>query len=159
ARFDAVGTWAQFTAVLPAIALGSFVFLSPTSDVIAPPEAAGAEGEGGGEDAPSVMVLMLDELPTESLLADDGTIDRVRFPHIAEFADESTWYRNYTSSAQGTLMAIPSILTGTPPREDAAINANYPDNLFSLLEPTHDMRVSEAVTSLCAPSTCRIGGD
>src|SRR5690606_37944800 len=72
ARFDAVGTWAQFTAVLPAIALGSFVFLSPTSDVIAPPEAAGAEGEGGGEDAPSVMVLMLDELPTESLLADDG---------------------------------------------------------------------------------------
>ena len=47
----------------------------------------------GGDD-PSVVLIVLDELPTQSLLDATGGIDSARFPNLAAFADDATWYRH-----------------------------------------------------------------
>lgn len=153
-RYEPVADWTRFTCVLPVLAVLSFVFLSPTSDLIDPPETGSDTAGSATSDAPNLLLVMLDELPTESLMAPDGSIDAVRFPNLAAFADESTWYRRHTSPAQSTLLAVPAVLSSSEPRPGAAIQANYPDNLFSLLAPTHAMSVVETATALCDPDVC-----
>ena len=77
-----------------------------------------------------------------------------RFPNLARFAEDATWYRNYTTTATHTEFAVPSILTGQPPKDEEPLYTSYPDNLFSLLEPTHELSVFESFTKLCAQADC-----
>jgi arylsulfatase A-like enzyme len=156
AAFGAVALWVRYTAILPPLAIASFLFLSPTSDIVRPSSGAGTATPAGAADAdaPSVFLLVLDELPTQSLLDDDGNIDEVRFPNLAAFAQESTWYTNYTSSSHSTRIAVPSILSGKAPAEGPPTAANHPDTLFSLLAPSHRMKVSEGPTALCDTTLC-----
>lgn len=46
--------------------------------------------------APIVMVL-LDEFPTATLLDPQGQLDAERFPNLASFTREATWYRQATT--------------------------------------------------------------
>ena len=55
-----------------------------------------------GGDHPSVVLIVLDELPTQSLLDEAGGIDAVRFPNLAAFADDATWYRHHSALAPVT---------------------------------------------------------
>ena len=70
---------------------------------------------------PLVVVLLLDELPVDSLLTPDGSIDAARFPNFAALAGTSTWFRNATTVYDSTFKAVPAILDaklpekGTPP--------------------------------------------
>lgn len=154
-RLAPVGSWLRMTAVLPMLALGGFVLGSPAGDLVG--GRASVEEADGGNDLPPVVVIVLDELPTRSILAADGGVDPVRFPHLADLAGDATWYRRYTSLASFTKYAVPTILTGSRPRETEAIWTSYPDNLFSLLAPTHDLVAFETATELCGLDTCTEG--
>ena len=154
ASYRAVGLWTRYTFFLPLLAVGSFLLASPTADLVAASSSPGVGSPTEASDLPSVLFIMLDELPSQSLLDASGGVDRVRFPNLAALADEGTWYPTYSSSGGITSAAVPSILSGKAPTADPPIYPNHPDTLFSLLAPTHQMRVAETATALCDPGTC-----
>jgi len=59
-----------------------------------------------------VVVVILDEFPSTSLLGKDRHIDAVRYPNFAALARGSTWFRNATTVSDTTFAAVPSILDG-----------------------------------------------
>lgn len=152
-RVRSVGLWLRVTAILPVGAALLFLFASPTSALLAPSASSVEQVASGGE--PPVVLIMLDELPTQSLLDDERSIDRVRFPNLASLVDEDfTWYRDYSVPSNQTLMSIPSILTGTLPTDEGATAGAHPDSIFTLLARTHDLHVFESATKLCALEVC-----
>lgn len=161
-RVPPVALWTRFTAVLPPVAVLLLLVASPAGDLLrsrsdAPDRAE--QADVGQEDAlPSVVFIMLDELPLETILAPGGTVDDVRFPNLAAFARESTWYRDYTVQAGGTLQSIPSLLTGQEPTGKRPLWTSHPDSIFKLLAPTHDLAVVEPVTQICGFTNCGIEG-
>ena len=104
-----------------------------------------------------VVVLVFDELPLLSLLDANRDIDPVLYPNFSALARDGVWYRDATTVHDFTRYALPSILTGQFPRQDALpTSADYPDTLFTLLAGTHRLAVSEAVTAICPPSLCAV---
>src|SRR5690606_941510 len=106
------------------------------------------------------VVVVLDALPTASLLDGTGRIDAELYPHLAAFAEDATWYRNHTTTAAATFQAVPALLTGRLPELSAPMPdvAFHPGNLFSLLAGTHDVEAVEQITRLCPPDVCPRGG-
>ena len=95
---------------------------------------------------------MLDELPLVTLLEQDGTIDEDLFPSFAALADDSHWFRHTTSVSSTTMYAVPSMLSGILPTDDAsAIAADHPDNLFTWLGDGYDARRHRVGHAACAP--------
>ncbi len=157
--YRALRRWVHYTSVLPLVAVAAFLFASPAGELVTHrPAAAAAVAAAPPMDAPSVLFLLLDELPTSALLDEEGDIDAVRFPNLAELAEDGAWYPSYSTSSAFTVTAVPAILSGKPPTADPPIFTRHPDNLFSLLAPTHDLHVVETVTELCDPRTCRPTG-
>jgi len=116
------------------------------------PELTLAEGA-----RPPLVLVVLDELPMASLLVDDTALDAARFPHFAELAARSHWFRNATTVSQSTSAAVPAILTGQyPPGKKAPTAQEYPANLFALLEDHYALNVFERMTSLCG-AACEEG--
>ena len=152
-RYPWVATWARYTAMLPLLALVLFLFASRAGDLLEGPAAAETQ-EANGEDVPPVVVVFLDELPTKSLLDGQDGIDPVRFPNLARFAGDATWYRHFTSVSHTTEYAIPTMLTGKNPILEPPLYTSHPDNLFRLLAPTHDLHAFESFTRLCGVSSC-----
>jgi hypothetical protein len=100
-------------------------------------------------------MMVLDEFPTATLLDADGGIDAEQFPAFARLAEQSTWFRNYTTHNAGTVQAVPSLLSGTlPTRGRAPLYTDWPNNLFTLLGGSYEMAVQESVTQLCPPDVC-----
>jgi hypothetical protein len=151
-RLRPAGTWLRITAVLPALAAVLFLVASPSGELLRSRNASTVREPGA--DLPPVVFLMLDELPTQTLLTEDAVIDAVRFPNLAALSAEATWYRNYSVNAPGTLQSIPALLTSTKPDVRPPLWTQYPNTLFSLLAPTHELEVSESVTQLCGYSDC-----
>ncbi len=156
-RWTMVSSWLKLTAVLPALSAALFLFASETGDLLRPAATSRVATPNEGA-LPSVVFLLLDEFPTKSLVDESGNVDPVRFPNLAAFAREATWYRLYTTVSGLTEVAIPVVLTGKEPTFQAAVHANFPDNLFSLLAPTHRLRVFESPTELCAMPECDFRG-
>jgi hypothetical protein len=105
----------------------------------------------GSATAGSVTVVVFDEWPTASIVGRDGNIAADLFPNVAKLAGTSTWYRNATSISNSTPYAVPAILTGRYQTAGSLpVASAQPNNLFSLLAPTHEMQVFESVTALCA---------
>lgn len=155
-RWAAVATFARYSAVLPVISLLLLV-LSPTGDLLSVKTQTTVSSQTDPDVAPVVFV-MLDEFPTLSLLDEEDTVDPVRFPNLAAFADDATWYRDYTTMAAFTLQAVPSILSGQKPTASAPLWTEHPDTLFSMLAPSHELEVSETVSQLCGFSDCGLVG-
>lgn len=151
-RSRAFGRFVAWLALLPAVAVASFLFVSPASSIVTGD--ADVELEDVAAETPLVM-LVLDEFPTAVLLDGRGGIDERRFPHFARLAEESRWYRNFTTVSANTIRAIPAILTGRDPKAgNPPVLANHPDNLFTLLGGSYRMRVTETVSKLCPDSAC-----
>ena len=112
ARFPAVHLWLAFAALAPLGFLVLFLTSSSTSRLLRAEEAVPAVEVGSP--APVVMVV-LDELPLESLLDSDRGIDRELYPNIAALADDSHWFRNTTTVSTSTWHAVPAIMTGQMP--------------------------------------------
>jgi hypothetical protein len=155
-RWRAAGQLLRVAAAGPLVFVLLFVFGSPASAVVLPGERAGAgPGTARGTKHPPVVMLILDELPLISLLSPTGAIDAQRFPNFAQLAGESTWYRNATGVSGWTPYALPAMLTGRYPSSVRAPHySQYPDNLFTALGGSYDLRVQESVAQLCPPSRC-----
>ncbi len=155
-RFSALAMWVRFTAILPALSVLLLFIASPAGGLLQGRREAVVRA---GSDHPSVVLVMLDEFPTESILTSDRQIDAQRFPNLSALAADATWYRDYTSMTEFTPRSIPSLLSGKVPSQAAPLWTSVPDNLFSLLAPTHNFVVSESLTRLCGFSTCGIESD
>lgn len=138
--------------IAPVVTLALFFFASQVTDLLFPPDAVSAAG-GAVSRTPVVMVIF-DELPTTSLMRTLDQVDADRYPNFARMARSSTWYRNNTSVADGTYVAVPAILTGLRPKAQLPTSRTYPRNLFTLLGRTYDQRDEETITRVCPPDLC-----
>ncbi len=105
-----------------------------------------------------VVMLVLDEFPTASLLRSDGSglIDDDLFPNFSALASTSHWYRNHTTVSPLTSDAVPAMLSGEYPEasQTPPTVANHPNNLFTALGNTYSLNVHEAVTVVCVLPQC-----
>ena len=108
---------------------------------------------------PHALLLVLDELPGDSLLGPDGRIDAGRYPHFAELAADSTWFRNAYSTYDSTTKAVPLILDGLRPVADSEPDRRWhPRSIFTALgRRGYRIVAAEEATALCSPSLCRGG--
>lgn len=138
--------------------LGLFLLASPVAPLVSNPPAAAADV--AIEDPAPVVMVVLDELPTVSLLDDDGAIDAERLPALAGLAADATWYRNHSTVAPLTPSALPAILTGQLPDGEGVVPvaAAHPDSIFTLLGGTYDVHATETLTRVCPASVCEVAG-
>jgi Sulfatase len=151
--------WLRYLAPAPLVFALLFVLVSPTAKLVLParaePSGGGAAAVAPGAARPPVVLIFFDEFPLASLLDSKGRVDRRVYPNFAEFAERSTWYRNATGVSGFTPTAMPAMLTGRyPSKMKAPIWYEYPDNLFTLLGGSYDLKVYETISQLCPPSRC-----
>ncbi|MFO7279168.1 MAG: sulfatase-like hydrolase/transferase [Thermoanaerobacterales bacterium] len=161
-RSATLATYLRFLGVASVGFLVQFLALSPTGELVV--GGGGVAGVLDGEtalpaeagDLPPVVVVVLDALPTTSLLDGHGRIDADLFPNLAALADDATWYRNHTTTALHTFQAVPSMLSGRLPSDPSPLpdHRNFPHNLFTLLGGTHDVEAVEQLTRLCPEVLC-----
>jgi hypothetical protein len=108
---------------------------------------------------PHAVLLIMDELPSDSLLDRRGRIDRIRYPNFAALAADSTWFRNGYSIYDSTTKAVPLILDGMWPRYGTSPDrASHPRSVFDMFRRRgYRMVASEEASALCPPSMCRGG--
>jgi hypothetical protein len=151
-RFSIVRLFLAYLSILPVLAVGAFLFASPSAALVGGPEYDVVDDPGT---TTPLVVLVLDELPTAAILDRDGQVDAERFPNLAALAEESRWYRNYTTVNNFTVHAVPALLSGENPASDEVpLIDDHPDNLFTFLGGTYRFNVSEAITRLCPGRLC-----
>jgi len=156
-RYAVALAFARATAFAPIFFAALFLLSSPASTLVVPQSAAGPARANGETNA---VLLVLDELPLGALLDRSGGIDEHRFPGFSRLAKQSTWYRNATTVAPWTYLAVPAILTGSMPHLDKPpVESNYPRNLFRMLAESHVLHSHEGITFLCPAGKCHQGGD
>ncbi len=154
-RFRTLQTLLRWGALVPVFVLASFVFASPASGLIRAPDTVLQETSGVGNPIP-VVVLVFDELPIQSLMNGEGNIDSTRFPGFASLLDDFTWFRNTATMHHYTEQVLPMIITGIPYQEDLEpTSVGYPNNLFTMLDSSHDVWAHEELTDFCGPEICR----
>jgi hypothetical protein len=154
-RVSAVRLWLRFLAAFTVVALVTFLLGSQIRPLLGGDETA-TRGTGVAAAPAPVVFLVLDELPTTSLLDGSGRVDRELFPNIAALAGGATWYRNSTAVSTETTKAVPALLTGRHPEERAVVPtaSELPDNLFTVLDRGYDVSATEVITRLCPDRTC-----
>lgn len=153
ARTPATWSVARWGAAVPVVALVLFL-VGPVSAVLWRSPAVVGPATPAARPVP-VVVLVLDELPTASLLDGPVSIDAERFPNISAFAEDAVWYRNATTVTDRTSLAVPAILTGMrAAAHSVPVAADHPQSIFTLLAPSHDVHAVEPVTALCPDGIC-----
>ncbi|MBN1530678.1 MAG: sulfatase-like hydrolase/transferase [Thermoleophilaceae bacterium] len=154
ARAEAVRSFLNVLTPAPLVFLLLFLLGSPVSKLAFPDE-AGARSVGGVTNA-NVVVVLLDELPSNTLVDRDGDLDTVRYPGFAELAKNATWFENAFTIYDSTERAQPAIMDGDLPAKDRLpISADHPNSIFSLFAKTHRLNVSEEATSVCSKDLCK----
>ncbi|NQX87481.1 MAG: sulfatase-like hydrolase/transferase [Halioglobus sp.] len=132
----------------------NFLFLSPIKSLLFTkiPIAVAKKAHG----TTNIVMVVFDELPLVSLMDSNHMIDPIRYPNFSQLAASSTWYRNATTVAAGTLRSLPSILTGNLPTEEHRLPTAeiFPQSLFSFLGESHHLNIWESVTSICPSQLC-----
>ena len=106
-----------------------------------------------------VVMVVFDELSLPTLMDASRRIAAERYPRFAELSRRSHWFRNATTSAEFTTVAIPNILTGRyrgegPGSPFLATHRKHPNNLFTLLAPEYQLHIVETMTHLCPRALC-----
>jgi Sulfatase len=152
-RTEPVRAFLNVLSPAPLVFLALFLFSSQISELAFPDEAK-ARSIGGVTQAPIVVVL-LDELPVNTLLDQRGRLDTARFPGFGELARDATWFKNAYTVYDSTERAQPAIMDGNlPERDKQPISSDHPNSLFSLFANTHRMNVSEEATAVCSRDLC-----
>lgn len=142
---------AYLTVLSPAILIfpALFLFGSPVRDFIFP-QSVSVQGTRAkiGNPVPVVLVIF-DELPVTSLMNENRQIDPVRYPNFAALAEDTTWFRNATTTAVSTGCSVSTIVSGKLPHVQG-----HPQNLFTLLSGSYNLNVYESVTELCPAQIC-----
>jgi hypothetical protein len=148
-RSDGARMFLRFLAVAAPGALLVFLASAPLSVA---PESPAVRAR---QPVPIVMIVM-DELPTTSLLKAPGSLDARRVPNFARLAREGTFYPNATTVADQTTVAVPAMLSGRRGPIDIAPpdTTGWPQNLFSLLDGEYRLDVREPITRLCPAEAC-----
>ncbi|MDX6663426.1 MAG: hypothetical protein QOG09_1528 [Solirubrobacterales bacterium] len=142
----------------PLLFLAIFLLFSPVHKLILPQKAVAASDVSVSSRTPIVM-LLFDELPVTTLMNARHEVDAGRYPHFAELAAHSTWFRNATTIASYTTRATPAIMDGEDPRGRLPVASDQPHSIFTLLGRSYRMNVDETATSVCSASIChRPGG-
>ncbi len=156
ARLGPVRTF--FTGLTPAVIVlpGLFLLNSPVSKIVLDRGQTHVQQKGAAVENPApVILVILDEFPTTSLMDERRRIDPIRYPSFAALAREATWFRNATTVHPSTTGAIPSMLTGKypqqPGRPPAPTISEYPHNIFTLLAGTYKLYSLDFCTNLCPP--------
>jgi hypothetical protein len=150
---DPVRSFLRVLSPAPLVFLALFLLTDPISKLAFPAEAQ-ARTIGGVTQTP-VVVVLLDELPSSTLIDDRGRIDGVRFPGFAALARRATWFKNAYTVYDSTERAQPAIMDGNLPSKDKLpTSSDHPNSIFSLLGKTHRMHVSEEATSICSRDVC-----
>jgi hypothetical protein len=153
ARAEPVRSFLRVLSPAPVVFLALFLFTDPISKLAFPDEAQ-ARTIGGVSTAPIVVVL-LDELPSNTLLDDRGRIDAERFPGFGALARDATWFENAYTVYDSTERAQPAIMDGNLPAEDKLpTSSDHPNSIFSLFGKTHRLNVSEEATTICSRDLC-----
>jgi hypothetical protein len=154
ASAEPVRSFLRVLSPAPLIFLVLFLFTNPISKLAFPDEAH-ARTIGGVNDAPIVVVL-LDELPSNTLIGDHDQLDTKRYPGFGELARNATWFRNAYTVYDSTERAQPAIMDGNWPSKDKLPTAaDHPNSIFALLAKTHRLNVSEEATSICSSDLCK----
>lgn len=150
ARLRLVRLFATALAFAPFVFAASFATHPSISKLLFAQRAEGAEPVAIEAETP-VVVVILDELPTTSLLDENGRIDALRYPAFARLAADAIWFRNASGVHGLTEHALPAILTGRYPQPGLLPTASdHPRNLFTLLGGHYAMHVVEPFTALFA---------
>ena len=155
-RFNPVRQFFTFASIGVLVIPAAFLLDSDISKIVFPDVKPVGIGVEVASTTPVVMVIF-DELPVTSLMDEKRQIDPVRYPNFARLAEDAYWFRNATTVADSTVLAVPAILTGRTTSEILLPTLeDHPDNLFTLLGNSYEMRVFESLTSLCPPRLCGI---
>ena len=153
ARAEPLRSFLNVLTPAPLVFLLLFLLGSPVSKLAFPDE-AGAVTVGGVTRAPIVVVL-LDELPSNTLVDENDELDTARYPGFAELARTGTWFKNAFTIYDSTERAQPAIMDGDLPAKDRLpISADHPNSIFSLFAKTHRLNVSEEATTVCSRDLC-----
>ncbi len=154
-RVDGSRLFLRYLAVVPLLLTVMFLGFSPAASIVFVDQPRGLAGAEIGNPKRVVMIVV-DELPLETLLDGSGAVDAELYPNFARLAGSSSWYRNTTTVNGFTELAVPAIATGRYPSDPKAVpsSADYPDTIFRLLGGAYRMNVHEAVTHLCPNTVC-----
>jgi len=157
-RVEALRWVARYGVVVPVLVVALFVLASPTAALLRGPGQQRVVAAEVARDLP-LVVIVLDELPTVSLLADLDTIDADRYPNIASLAADGVWYRGATTVAARSNHAVPALLSGLY-SDNSRIPSwiDWPVNLMTILGGSYDVYAREPVTGLCTPAVCEDAG-
>jgi hypothetical protein len=154
ARAEPVRSFLNVLSPAPLVFLLLFLLSGQISELAFPSEAK-ARSIGGVSRAPIVMVL-LDELPSNTLVDANDELDTKRYPGFAELARNATWFKNAYTVYDSTERAQPAIMDGDLPAKDRQpISSDHPNSIFSLFAKSHRMNVSEEATSVCSRDLCK----
>ena len=159
-------TFLRFLGAASVVFVVQFLVLSPASDLVfgaaasTDHDAADALLAASDGQPPPIVVVVLDALPTASLLDGTGHIDADLYPNLSALAGDATWYRNNTTVSAFTYQVVPALLSGRLPGPKTKLpDTAFPDNLFTLFAGTPDIEAVEQITRLCPSDTCaRAGG-
>jgi Sulfatase len=153
ARARGLRSFLSVLSPVPLLFLVIFLFFSDANDLTF---ASSSAKTANVSSRVPVVFVMLDEVSTISFEDGRRRIDPVRYPNLARFAADGTWYRNATAPTDTTTTAAPAILSGSlPPKSHhVPILSNYPHNLFTLLGRRYRMKVSQEATDLCPAGLC-----
>ena len=153
-RFNPVRQFLTFASIGVLVIPAVFILDSDISTIVFPDVKSSSIRVDVTSTTPVVMVIF-DELPVTSLMDEKRQIDPVRYPNFAKLAKGAHWFRNATTVADRTTLAVPAILTGRVPDEKRLPTfEEHPNNLFTLLGNSYEMRVFEAFTTLCPKRLC-----
>ena len=139
------------TVLCPVILIfpGLFLFNSSVYKVVFPEKDPSAF-QIKIDDPPPIIMVVFDEFPVTSLMDEDGKIDPIRYPNFAALAEDAYWFRNAMTVAAQTMKAIPALVTGNYPKPSSqAVASDYPNNVFTLLGGSYDIKDFEIYTQLC----------
>lgn len=153
-RAEPVRSFLNVLSPVPLVFLLLFLFSGQISELAFPDEAE-ARSVGGVARAPIVVVL-LDELPSNTLVDDRDRLDAKRFPGFGELARNATWFRNAYTVYDSTERAQPAIMDGNLPEKDRQpISSDHPNSIFTLFARSHRMNVDEEATAVCPRDLCK----
>ena len=106
---------------------------------------------------PPVVVLILDEFPTDDLLRPDGTIDALRFPNFARLASMSTWFPNAYTVYDSTFKAVPAILDARLPVRGSTpdVRSHQPSVYHLMHRLGYEIHKVESASAVCPPRICK----
>jgi arylsulfatase A-like enzyme len=167
AALGALVTWLAMSrpaarTFLAYLAAGNVAFVvvflvgSPAGELVTTPAQAVDRGSVSAPPLPGpVILVILDEFPVSTVMREDGTLNRERFPSLGRLADSSTWFRNASSHSPMTAQSVPSLLTGTL-HEDGTLPTyqDHPRSYLTLFGARYPVNRYELLTDMCPPSYC-----